>query len=56
MRKIQQMPTSLATLFHDFSNLLMPYEVKYDLVWALVYLNLKVRLNALSQKILLLMM
>ena len=41
MSKIQPLPTVLATLFRNFSRLLVPFEVKYDLVWGLIYLNLK---------------
>lgn len=41
MSRIQQLPSVLATLLRNFSSLLVPFEVKFDLLWGLVYLNLK---------------
>ena len=42
MGRIQPLPSVLATLFRNFSSLLVPFDTKFDLVWGLVYLNLKV--------------
>jgi hypothetical protein len=50
MSKIQPLPSVLTTLFRNFSRLLVPFEVKYDLVWGLIYLNLKVRNKCFSTK------
>jgi hypothetical protein len=42
MGRIQPLPSVLAALFRNFSNLLAPFVIKFDLVWGIVYLNLKV--------------
>lgn len=39
--KIQPLPHVLATLMRIFSALVAPHEVNYELIWGLVYLNLK---------------
>ena len=41
MGKIQSLPHVLATLARSFSNLITPLEVRFELLWGLVYINLK---------------
>jgi hypothetical protein len=44
MGKIQPLPRTLAALTRIFSQLVDPLEIKFDLLWGLIYLNLKVRI------------
>ncbi|CZR55427.1 uncharacterized protein PAC_05315 [Phialocephala subalpina] len=39
--KIQPLPHALASLTRKFSNLVTPEEVNFEIIWGLVYLNLK---------------
>jgi hypothetical protein len=48
MAKIQPLPRTLATLTRYFSHLVDPLELKFDLIWGLIYLNLKVRTQFLG--------
>ncbi len=41
--RIQPLPRLLSTLTRRFASLVAPSDVRFDLVWGLIYLNLKVR-------------
>ena len=41
MGRIQTFPNVLARLTMTFDKLILPLEVKFDLLWGLIYLNLK---------------
>jgi hypothetical protein len=43
LTKIQPLPHVLTTLTRKFSNIMMPSIVDFELLWGLIYLNLKVR-------------
>ena len=48
MQKIQQMPKSIGDLINNFTNIIVPFEVRCNVVWALIHLNLKVRFKLIS--------
>jgi len=50
MARIQPLPRALYTITRLFSNLVVPIEVKFDLLWGMIYLNLKVRHNMVGVK------
>jgi hypothetical protein len=41
--RIQPLPRLLSTLTRKFAGLVAPSEVRFDLLWGLIYLNLKVK-------------
>jgi hypothetical protein len=41
--RIQPLPRTLSTLTRNFASLVAPQEARFDLVWGMIYLNLKVR-------------
>jgi hypothetical protein len=43
MTRIQPLPHVLATFTRKFSSLVVPSQVNFEMLWGLVYLNLKVR-------------
>jgi hypothetical protein len=43
LARIQPLPRMLGTLTRRFALLVSPLDVRFDLVWGLIYLNLKVR-------------
>lgn len=43
MIKIQPLPHVLTTFTRKFSNIMTPSIVEFELLWGLIYLNLKVR-------------
>jgi hypothetical protein len=47
MIKIQPLPHVLTTFTRKFSNIMTPSEVNFELLWGLIYLNLKVRSQAM---------
>lgn len=50
LSRIQPLPRSLATLTRKFAELVDPLEPKFDLIWGLVYLTLRVWLsNTISE-------
>jgi hypothetical protein len=54
MTKIHPLPRSLSRLTMTFTNIIIPYEVQFDLLWGILYLNLKASkvglLNGLAAK------
>jgi hypothetical protein len=46
MGRIQPFPRTLNTLTQAFESLVVPYPVKFDVLWGMVYLNLKVTLGS----------
>jgi len=42
MSKLHQLPRSLGFLAREFMNLVQPHPIKFELIWQLIYLNLKV--------------
>ena len=42
LARIQPLPRILGALARKFASLLYPLETRFDLVWGLIYLNLKV--------------
>ena len=43
LAKIQALPRALASLYKKFAELIDPLEPRFDIVWGLVYLTLRVR-------------
>ena len=43
MGRIQPLPRILGALTGRFAGLVSPLDVRFDLIWGLIYLNLKVR-------------
>jgi hypothetical protein len=41
--RIQPLPRILSALTRKLASLVAPQEVRFDLVWGMIYLNLKVR-------------
>jgi hypothetical protein len=48
MTKIHPLPRSLSRLTVTFTNIIIPYEVHFDLLWGILYLNLKASKAGLS--------
>jgi hypothetical protein len=42
MARIQSLPDVMDSLMRKISGLLIPSEVNYDIIWGLLYINLKV--------------
>jgi hypothetical protein len=50
MGRIQAFPNGLAKLTMAFNKLISPLEVKFDILWGLIYLNLKVSTYSFESK------
>lgn len=49
--RIQPLPRTLSALTRNFASLVAPQEARFDLVWGMIYLNLKVRQVAARENV-----
>ena len=50
MSRIQALPSILVKLTMTFDGLIMPFDVKFEILWGLIYLNLKVLFHPQAYK------